>query len=70
MLVELVMTVCLAGSGAQCHKEHLLLKSGGSVYHCLMRSPVHIARWSETHPSWRVTRWRCVPAGSETLDAI
>lgn len=70
MLVELVMTVCLAATGAECHKEHMLLESGGSAHECLMQSPIHIARWSDTHPKWRVVRWQCLPAGSTTPDTI
>jgi hypothetical protein len=63
MLIELVMTVCLAATGADCRDERIILESNGSPFHCMMESPIHIARWTESHPKWKVKRWTCVPPG-------
>jgi hypothetical protein len=69
MLIELILTVCLAATGSECRNEHLVLESDGSLYHCMMESPVHIATWMQAHPKWRVMRWKCAPPGTRE-DAI
>ncbi|HEU4987415.1 MAG TPA: hypothetical protein VFT89_10155 [Rhizobiaceae bacterium] len=58
-LVDLVLTVCLATSGNDCHTEHLYFEHNGSLMQCMLRAPAHIARWSEDHPGFKVVRWKC-----------
>ncbi len=64
MLVDLVLTVCLIATGGDCHKEHMVIQGDGSLYGCMAESPVHIARWTSEHPTWRVKRWTCALPGT------
>jgi hypothetical protein len=59
-LVDLVLTVCVLANPTNCREEHLYFESRGSLFQCMMLAPTQIAKWSETHPAVKVTRWQCV----------
>ena len=59
--MELILSICLLTSPSVC-KEEMLFVGGEQVVmpsQCIMEAPIAIAEWSETHPKWRVTKWRC-----------
>lgn len=58
-LVDLILTVCLAGNPNACRDEHLYFESRGSLMHCMALAPAEIARWSSEHPKQEVVRWKC-----------
>lgn len=68
MLINLVLTVCLADAPAQCREETLTFESQGDVAKCMFLAPMEIAKWSGDHPSVNVIRWKCeVPGVEKTL---
>lgn len=65
-MIELVLTVCLAGELTTCKTVKLPFVNEGQLvtpYSCAMGAMPEIAKWSEAHPQWRVTRWTCGIAG-------
>jgi hypothetical protein len=58
-MVDLILTVCLTASPADCRDEHLYFESRGSLQQCMFLAPAEIAKWSSEHPAVKVTRWRC-----------
>ncbi|KQT85217.1 hypothetical protein [Aurantimonas sp. Leaf443] len=59
MLIDLVLTVCMAGNPASCKEERLTFESRGSQAQCMMLSSPYVAAWSGDHPDWKVKSWRC-----------
>jgi hypothetical protein len=68
MLVNLILTVCLASNAGQCRDETLTFESRGELSKCLFLAPMEIAKWSDEHPQYNVVRWKCAyPNGEESL---
>lgn len=57
--VTLVLTVCLLSAPEKCREERLQLEAQASIITCMSRSVMYVALWSEQHPAFRVTKWRC-----------
>jgi hypothetical protein len=64
-MLVLVLSTCLFSDPSVCRDHRIPLSSGISATECMMRSPPHIAQWSEEHPQWRIVRWQCRAAGQE-----
>jgi hypothetical protein len=57
-MIELLIVACLA-HGA-CRDFALLYDAREvSLMTCVARGQVELARWKQSHPHWRVMRWRC-----------
>lgn len=64
MPIELVIVACSILHGAQCKNERMIFfSSQGSlpVFECARYGQSEVAKWSQSHPNWRVQRWRCGP---------
>lgn len=59
LMVDLVLTVCLASNPSQCRDEHLYFENHGSLTQCMFLAPGEIAKWSMNHPKHKVMRWKC-----------
>ncbi|SFR20239.1 hypothetical protein [Poseidonocella sedimentorum] len=57
-MIELVFVACLWSTPDTCEKRSLLY-SDISPMTCLMQAQPELARWTETHPRWRVASWKC-----------
>jgi hypothetical protein len=58
MMIALVIAACLGTE--ECRDFSLLYDPGDvSLMTCMIAGQAEIARWQETHPHWRVTRWSC-----------
>jgi hypothetical protein len=65
-MMQLTLLVCSILHGAQCRETHLTYADEGQFatpYGCAIGGMHRVAEWSEAHPNWSVTRWRCEPAG-------
>lgn len=58
-LVDLIVLVCALSSPNACHEQHLLVQSNGSLRACVMQAQPYLAQWSDTHPGYRIARYRC-----------
>jgi len=63
-MIELVFIACLAAQPATCEERALTFVDTPGVMDCLFTAQPRLARWSESHPDWRIARWRCGPAGA------
>ena len=64
MILELVLTVCLANATnpKPCHDERLkLVDPPISLLQCMMSSAVllDIVKWKQNHPEYNVVAWTC-----------
>jgi hypothetical protein len=65
----ILLSVCLLASPGTCREERLswsVEDIGGMA--CLVGAQQLIAQWHETHPDWRVDRWRCTSRGALSND--
>ncbi len=62
-MIELVLTVCLLASPDSCREERAE-SATPSLVSCMMQGQFYAVRWIEEHPAYRVSRWRCEPAGA------
>lgn len=58
-MVDLVLTVCLWIAPMECRKERMGWE--GSMTACAVEGQLAAAEWLQTHPKWRLARWRCGP---------
>lgn len=64
--MTLVFLVCLISSPDTCQEERFSLAfEAASDLGCIMGAQPKMAEWTNTHPEWRVARWKCVPQGLE-----
>ncbi|MBS7544926.1 hypothetical protein [Ancylobacter oerskovii] len=64
--MELILSICLIASPGVCKEEAVSLNTEqvSLPTQCIMGAQPVIAEWSESHPKWRVTRWRCGRPGA------
>jgi hypothetical protein len=66
--MNLVLLVCLAGSPDTCHEERMLIGASlGDARMCLASAVPAIAEWSEEHPGYMISRWKCGDAREALL---
>lgn len=60
----LAATVCYMLSPFYCKDIELPLHPsvGANPAMCVMAGQTELAKWSEEHPNWRTTRFKCVSA--------
>lgn len=59
----IVLYACLISAPATCREEHINFSMEVSApMACMTTSQTTLAQWSESHPQWRIGRWKCVPA--------
>lgn len=58
-VVTLVLTICLLSAPEKCREERFQLGDQVTLTQCMSRSVMYVAQWSEQHPAFRVTKWRC-----------
>ena len=66
-MLAIIIQACLVANPGTCKAHHIPIMSGGNTYRCAMRAPAKFARWSETHPGWKIKRWRCGVVTDDTL---
>ena len=67
-MIELAFTVCLLASPERCDERRLTFAETISTRVCMTQGQAELARWSEAHPKWRITRWKCRAVRHITLD--
>ena len=58
-MMHLILTACLTIPSFACREEAVTIFEPINELQCAMTAPMRIASWSESHPDWRVVRWRC-----------
>ncbi len=63
-MIEIAMTACSLVQGQQCREFSLVYEAERvSLHTCMLYGQMEMAKWTLDHPNWRITRWRCQPAG-------
>ncbi len=57
-MIELLFVACLSTAPDRC-QERSLLFTDISPMTCMMGAQPELAKWTETHPAFRVTGWKC-----------
>ena len=58
--MDLVLLVCLVASPATCREERVLVSlERVDPRICMAGAVPVIAEWTEGHPDWQVSRWKC-----------
>ena len=68
-MIELVFTVCMLAQPLTCEQRYLTFANLLTPMQCLMGAQVELARWSEAHPKWRISEWRCRTVSTASRDA-
>jgi hypothetical protein len=65
--MDLVLTICLILTPSECRIERLSVSiEPVPPQQCMVGAQQIIAEWVQSHPKWRIERWRCEPAGRPT----
>jgi hypothetical protein len=65
----ILMSICLLASPRECREERLSFSfEDANPVACMVHSQTRIAEWQQSHPDYRVDRWRCVARGSTPKD--
>ena len=63
-MIELLFTACLVAAPDACEERSLTFLAQPSPVACLVQAPPELAAWTNDHPAYRITAWRCEdPAG-------
>lgn len=60
VMIELVFIVCMTVTPDICEERSLAFLPEVGLMTCMTQAQSQLARWQETHPSQRITRWTCV----------
>jgi hypothetical protein len=64
--MALIFLVCLISSPNTCKEERFSLAfESASELGCMTGAQPRMAEWTNTHPGWRVARWKCIPLDLE-----
>ncbi len=58
-MLRLVFTICMIDAPATCEQREMLVYDEMPVIACMIGAMPELALWQQTHPNWRVARWRC-----------
>jgi hypothetical protein len=58
-MLRLVFTVCMLDAPGTCEQREMLVYDNMPVMACVMGAIPELATWRQTHPNWRIARWRC-----------
>ncbi|MDQ0303482.1 hypothetical protein [Ancylobacter polymorphus] len=64
--MELILSICLIASPGTCREEAVSvgLEAPPAPMQCMIGAMPVIAEWTETHPKWKVLKWRCASPGA------
>ena len=66
--MELVLAICMLSSPDTCREERLSVAMEETApMQCMIGAQAIIAEWTTTHPKWKVEKWRCGPAGRDSV---
>jgi hypothetical protein len=65
-MIELLFVACLSTAPDRC-EERSLLYLDISPLTCMIRAQPELAKWTETHPAFTVTRWSCRRLGPDEI---
>ncbi|MCR8548410.1 hypothetical protein M4578_11255 [Salipiger sp. P9] len=57
-MIELLFVACLSTAPDQC-QERSLLFTDITPMTCVMGAQPELAKWTQTHPAFTVTGWKC-----------
>lgn len=58
-MIELIFVACLQTSPSVCEEKSMQYAEQMTPMACSMAAQPELARWTEAHPGWNVTRWKC-----------
>lgn len=59
MWIELIVIACLHSTPADCREFNFQFSDETSLNGCMTQAQPYLARWSNSHPRWRIRRWKC-----------
>ena len=61
-MLAIVLSACLTNDPNVCRDYKIPIDANIDAMTSMAEAPPHFAKWSQEHPGWQVTRWRCAPA--------
>jgi hypothetical protein len=59
-MIELVFSVCMLAQPQTCKDVHMtFLEQKVSAAQCMMNGQFQMAEWVNTHPEWKIERFKC-----------
>ena len=62
-MVHIVFVFCMLTSPTQCQEQGMPGGQAVSMFECMVGAQQLAQDWLIEHPSWTLTRWRCVTDG-------
>ena len=63
-MLRLIFTICMIDAPDRCEERELLVYDRMPVIACVTGAMPELATWRQTHPDWRIARWRCEDDGA------
>ena len=63
-MIEIAAAVCLFSAPERCRDINLTFDADAiTPFACMTYGQGELAKWSNDHPGWKISRWACRPAG-------
>ena len=63
-MIEIVAAVCIWSAPGNCKDISLVYEAEAiTAFACMMYGQGELAKWTISHPGWRIAKWTCRPAG-------
>ena len=63
-MIEIAAAVCMLSEPGRCKDVVLNFEAEAvTAFSCMMYGQSELAKWTGDHPSWKISRWTCRPAG-------
>ena len=66
-MIAIIISACLISDPSVCKDYKIPLMMDVDSRLCLMHAPPHFGKWSNEHPGWRITKWRCGAASDQDI---
>jgi len=59
-MIEIVLSVCMIDTPDRCKDVRLsYMAETVTPFECMMYGQSEIAKWTEGHPNWKISKWSC-----------
>jgi len=64
----LVFVACLIASPVECRQEQMPIEiESASPMACMMQAQPALAKWINSHPKYRISKWQCTTQRSQDI---
>lgn len=67
-MIHIIASICSIVVGSHCQDLKLSFeKENITPFACFTYGQIELAKWTEDHPNWYITKWKCTTKNEENL---